>query len=264
MQQRLFIRIKRDLKVTFLGTGTSQGVPVIACPCQVCHSTDERDKRLRTSVMVETHGLTLVIDSGPDFRQQMLRANVQHLDAILFTHEHKDHIAGMDDIRAYNYIQQKPMPVYAEKRVQDALRQEFSYVFAEEKYPGIPEVEFITLKNHDFRIGDLAITPIRAMHLKLPVFGFKFGNFAYLTDINYISEEEKEKIRNIEHLIVNGLRQEKHISHFTLGEAVDLIKEVNAKHGYITHISHQMGFHSEIQEQLPENISLAYDGLVLE
>lgn len=252
------------MKVTFLGTGTSQGVPVIACPCPVCHSTDEQDKRLRTSVLIETHGLTLVIDSGPDFRQQMLRANVQHLDAILFTHEHKDHIAGMDDIRAYNYIQQKAMPVYAEVRVQNALRQEFSYVFAEEKYPGIPEVEFITLKNKEFNIGSLKITPIRAMHLKLPVFGFKIGNFAYLTDINFIPEEEKEKIRNIDYLVINGLRREKHISHYTLDEAVELINEVNAKNGFITHISHQMGLHKEIQKQLPVHIQLAHDGLELD
>lgn len=252
------------MKVTFLGTGTSQGVPVIACPCPVCHSTDEQDKRLRTSVLIETHGLTLVIDSGPDFRQQMLRANVKHLDAILFTHEHKDHIAGMDDIRAYNYIQQKAMPVYAEVRVQNALRQEFSYVFAEEKYPGIPEVEFITLKNKEFGIGSLKITPIRAMHLKLPVFGFKIGNFAYLTDINFIPEEEKEKIRNIDYLVINGLRREKHISHYTLDEAVELINEVNAKNGFITHISHQMGLHKEIQKQLPVHIQLAHDGLELD
>ncbi len=252
------------MKVTFLGTGTSQGVPVIACPCPVCHSTDEQDKRLRTSVLIEAHGLTLVIDSGPDFRQQMLRANVQHLDAILFTHEHKDHIAGMDDIRAYNYIQQKAMPVYAEVRVQNALRQEFSYVFAEEKYPGIPEVEFITLKNKEFSIGSLKITPIRAMHLKLPVFGFKIGNFAYLTDINFISEEEKEKIRNIDYLVINGLRKEKHISHFSLDEAVELINEVGAKNAFITHISHQMGFHKEVQKNLPPHIRLAYDGLLLE
>lgn len=252
------------MKVTFLGTGTSQGVPVIACPCPVCHSTDEQDKRLRTSVLIEAHGLTLVIDSGPDFRQQMLRANVQHLDAILFTHEHKDHIAGMDDIRAYNYIQQKAMPVYAEVRVQNALRQEFSYVFAEEKYPGIPEVEFITLKNKEFSIESLKITPIRAMHLKLPVFGFKIGNFAYLTDINFIPEEEKEKIRNIDYLVINGLRREKHISHYTLDEAVELINEVNAKNGFITHISHQMGLHKEIQKQLPVHIQLAYDGLKLD
>ncbi len=252
------------MKVTFLGTGTSQGVPVIACPCPVCHSTDEHDKRLRTSVLIETQGLTLIIDSGPDFRQQMLRANVQHLDAILFTHEHKDHIAGMDDIRAFNYIQQKAMPVYAEVRVQNALRQEFSYVFAEEKYPGIPEVEFITLKNKDFNIGDLRITPIRAMHLKLPVFGFKIGNFAYLTDINYIADEEKEKIKDIDYLVINGLRKEKHISHYNLNEAVELINEVGAKNGFITHISHQMGLHKEVQKQLPTHIKLAYDGLVLE
>lgn len=251
------------LKVTFLGTGTSQGVPVIACSCPVCRSTDERDKRLRTSVLIEIDHLSIVIDSGPDFRQQMLRANVKKLDALLFTHEHKDHIAGMDDIRAFNYTQQKAMPVYAEERVQEVIKKEFSYVFAEEKYPGVPEVEFFTLKNEEFKIRNLRVTPIRAMHLKLPVFGFRFKNLAYLTDVNYIPEIEKEKIRNVDYLIINGLRQEKHISHYTLEEAVDLIHEVNAKKGYITHISHQMGFHNEIENQLPPHINLAYDGLVL-
>lgn len=252
------------MKITFLGTGTSQGVPVIACPCPVCHSTDNHDKRLRTSLLVESNDLTLVIDSGPDFRQQMLRANVQKLDAILFTHEHKDHIAGMDDIRAYNYIQQQAMPVYAEERVQDVLKKEFSYVFAEEKYPGIPEVEFITLDNEPFHIKELEIIPIRGMHLKLPVFGFRFGSFAYLTDINFISEIEKEKIRNLDYLVINGLRHEKHISHYSLTEAIDLIHEVKAKKGFITHISHQMGLHHETQKQLPSHIQLAFDGMVLE
>lgn len=252
------------LKVTFLGTGTSQGVPVIACPCNICHSADERDKRLRTSILVETGNLTLVVDSGPDFRQQMLRADVQKLDAILFTHEHKDHIAGMDDIRAYNYNQQMAMPVYAEERVQETIRQEFSYVFAEEKYPGIPQVDFFTIKNEPFFIQGIEIIPIRVMHLNLPVFGFRFGKFAYITDMNFISEEEKEKIRDLDCLVINGLRREKHISHYTLDEAADLIVEVNAKRGYITHISHQMGLHSEIQQHLPSHIQLAYDGLVLD
>lgn len=252
------------MKITFLGTGTSQGVPVIACPCAVCHSGNPRDKRLRTSILIETGELNLVIDSGPDFRQQMLRANVLKLDAILFTHEHKDHIAGMDDIRAYNYIQQQPMAVYAEERVQEAIRNEFSYVFAEEKYPGIPQVDFYTLKNSPFEIRGIPVIPIRGMHMKLPVFGFRFGNFAYITDINFISDEEKEKIKDIEYLVINGLRKEKHISHYSLGEAISLIEEVKAKNGFITHISHQMGLHDDVQKQLPSNIQLAYDGLVLE
>jgi len=252
------------LKVTFLGTGTSQGVPVIACSCSVCRSADELDKRLRTSVLIETDDLTIVIDSGPDFRQQMLRADVKRLDAILFTHEHKDHIAGMDDIRAYNYIQQQSMPVYAEERVQDAIRKEFSYVFAEEKYPGIPEVNFINLKNEDFTIGNLLVTPIRAMHLKLPVFGFRFGKFAYLTDVNFIPEEEKGKLKDLDYLVINGLRKEKHISHYALNEAIDLVNEVKAKKGYITHISHQMGLHKEVENYLPRHVQLAYDNLVLE
>jgi phosphoribosyl 1,2-cyclic phosphate phosphodiesterase len=252
------------VKITFLGTGTSQGVPVIACPCPICHSADERDKRLRTSVLIEAGRLNLVIDSGPDFRQQMLRADVQRLDALLFTHEHKDHIAGMDDIRAFNYVQQLPMPVYAERRVQEVIRREFSYVFAEEKYPGVPEVEFFTLENKEFHIGDQSIVPIRGMHLKLPVFGFRINNFAYLTDINFISDEEKEKIKDIDYLVVNGLRREKHISHYSLDEAIELIQEVNAREGFITHISHQMGFHSDIQKHLPPHIHLAYDGLSIE
>jgi phosphoribosyl 1,2-cyclic phosphate phosphodiesterase len=252
------------LKITFLGTGTSQGVPVIACPCNVCQSTDQNDKRLRTSLLVEFDNTTLVIDSGPDFRQQMLRANVKKLDALLFTHEHKDHIAGMDDIRAFNYIQQKAMPVYAEERVQKALRQEFSYVFAEEKYPGIPEVEFFTLKNEPFRINGHEILPIRAMHLKLPVYGFRFDNFAYLTDVNFIPEEEIHKLQGLDCLVINGLRKEKHISHYSLNEAIEVIHKVNAKKGYITHISHQMGLHREVEKQLPNNIHLAYDGLKLD
>ena len=251
------------MKITFLGTGTSQGVPVIACPCPVCHSTDIRDKRLRTSVMVETGDSVFVIDTGPDFRQQMLTAGVKSLDAVLFTHEHKDHIAGLDDIRAFNYILQRPLDIYAEDRVHHALKQEFSYIFAEQKYPGVPQVNLHTIDNRLFEINNVKILPVRALHMRLPVLGFRIGNFSYITDANYISDEEKEKLKGTECLVINALRKQKHISHFSLPEAVAVIEEIKPKTGYITHVSHQMGFYEEIQSELPANIVLAYDGLVL-
>jgi phosphoribosyl 1,2-cyclic phosphate phosphodiesterase len=258
----LYHRIKvYILKITFLGTGTSQGIPVIACSCPVCHSSDPFDKRLRTSVLIEIDKYTIVIDSGPDFRQQMLKANVHELDAILFTHEHKDHIAGLDDIRAFNYVQQKPIDIYAEERVHWALKQEFAYVFAEQKYPGIPQVTMHLIDNKPFDIGQVIITPIRVMHMRLPTLGFRIGDFTYITDANYISEEEKEKIFGTKHLVINGLRKQKHISHFSLSEALLLIEEISPKRAYITHISHQLGFHKDIQAELPPNVLLAYDNL---
>lgn len=237
---------------------------MIACPCEVCHSNDNKDKRLRTSVLIEVDGKTIVIDSGPDFREQMLRANVLRLDAVLFTHEHRDHVAGLDDIRAYNHVQQKSMDVYAEERVLDAIKQEFPYIFASHKYPGIPEVTLHTITNRKFEIGGVPIIPIRVMHLKLPMLGFRFGDFTYITDANYISDQEKEKIKGSSHMVINGLRRQKHISHYTLDEALALISEVKPKHAYITHISHQMGLHKDVQAELPANVTLAYDGLVLD
>jgi len=252
------------MKITFLGTGTSQGVPIIACECEVCQSTDSRNKRLRASLLIEINGHNIVIDSGPDFRQQMLRANVKTLEAILFTHEHKDHIAGMDDIRAYNYVQQRPTDIYAEKRVQIALMQEFAYVFAEEKYPGVPEVNMHTIENKEFTISGIKVTPIRVMHLKLPILGFRFGNFAYITDANHIPKEEKVKLMNLKVLVINGLRKQKHLSHFTLDEALELINEVKPEKAYITHISHQLGSHTDVEKELPEGVFLSYDGFSLE
>jgi phosphoribosyl 1,2-cyclic phosphate phosphodiesterase len=251
------------LKVTFLGTGTSQGVPVIACKCPVCQSADIRDKRLRSSVLIETGGLHIVVDSGPDFRQQMLSASVNELDAILFTHEHKDHVAGLDDIRAFNYAQQRPIDIYAEERVQRSIKQEFAYIFAEHKYPGIPQVTMHTIDKNPFRIDGTEIIPIRSMHLRLPVLGFRIADFTYITDANYVSDEEITKISGTKYLVVNGLRKEKHISHYTLAEAIALINQIKPEMGYITHISHQMGFYQEVQKELPGNIQLAYDGLVL-
>ncbi len=244
-----------------MGTGTSQGVPVIACPCAVCVSNDPHDKRLRCSVLVQTGDKNIVIDSGPDFRQQMLRANVTQLDAILFTHGHKDHTAGLDDVRAYNYVMQRPTDIYAEERVQEVLRQEFAYIFAETKYPGVPELNMHTIDEAPFAIGDIPVTPIRAMHMNLPILGFRFGRFAYLTDASSVSEEEKDKLHGLDCLIVNGLRKELHISHFTLNEALALINDVKPQRAYITHISHQMGLHQQVQAELPPSVFLAYDGL---
>ena len=252
------------MKITFLGTGTSQGVPVIGCGCKTCRSEDERDKRLRSSVLVEQGEQTVVIDTGPDFRQQMLRAGLHKLNAVLYTHEHRDHISGLDDIRAFNYLQKSPMDVYGEERVMRSLNSSFPYVFAEKKYPGIPQVRMHHITNEAFQIGDMEVIPIRMMHYRLPVFGFRLGDFAYLTDGNYIPESEKEKLFGVKYLVVNALRRETHISHFTLSEAVSLIDELSPRMGYLTHISHQMGAYRDLIRELPPHISPSYDGLVLE
>jgi phosphoribosyl 1,2-cyclic phosphate phosphodiesterase len=249
--------------VTFLGTGTSQGVPVIACNCEVCTSPDPRDKRLRSSILIEADDKVVVIDSGPDFRYQMLRAKVKHLDAIVFTHEHKDHIAGMDDIRAFNYRQESAIDLYATTRVQEALKREFSYVFAEMKYPGIPEVNLKTIDLKPFNIGNINFRPIEVMHYKLPVLGFRIGDFTYITDAKTISEHEKQKIKGTKTLVINALQIEKHISHFTFVEAIAFAKEIGAEKTYFTHISHRLGRHESILGLLPKNITLAFDGLVL-
>jgi phosphoribosyl 1,2-cyclic phosphate phosphodiesterase len=252
------------LKITLLGTGTSQGVPVIACQCDTCRSVDPRDKRLRSSVLVEEGDITIVIDTGPDFRQQMLTARVKKLDAILFTHEHRDHIAGLDDVRAFNFIMKKPMDVYAEERVIRSLDHEFPYIFAERKYPGIPQVNTHIIENQQFVVNDLIIKPIRVLHYRLPVLGYRIGDFAYITDANYIPPEEKQKLRDLKVLIICALRIKDHISHFTLPQALEVIDEVKPGQAYITHISHQLGLHNEIEKSLPDGINLSYDGLVLQ
>ncbi len=252
------------MKVTFLGTGTSQGVPLIACTCIVCQSNDSRDKRLRTSILIEEKGKTFVIDTGPDFRQQMLRENVKKLDAVLFTHEHKDHIAGFDDIRAFNYIQKRKMDIYASAHVQEAIKREFAYIFSDFKYPGIPEINLFLLENKSTVIHDVDFLPIEVMHYKLPVFGFRVNDFTYITDANYISDTEKEKIKGTKILVLTALRREPHISHFNLEQAIELAKELNPGKTYFTHISHQLGLHAEVQKELPANIELAYDGLKIE
>ncbi|GAB4148642.1 MAG: MBL fold metallo-hydrolase [Bacteroidia bacterium] len=252
------------MRITFLGTGTSQGVPLIGCPCGVCASSDPRDSRLRSSILVQDKGKTIVVDTGPDFRQQMLRNQVKELDAVLFTHEHKDHVAGMDDIRAYNFILQRDMPVYATERVQQALRREFVYIFDGSNYPGIPKIQLNTIENRPFEIEGIAVVPIEVMHYKLPVLGFRFDDFAYITDANYISEEERQKIRGCKVLVLNALRREAHISHFTLEEAIELVEDLKPKKAYFTHISHQMGFHEEVEKELPAHIRIAFDGLTIE
>ncbi len=249
------------MKITFLGTGTSQGVPVIACECETCSSDDSRDKRLRTSILIEKDGTTLVIDAGPDFRQQMLREDVKRLDAIILTHEHKDHIAGMDDVRAFNYKAQDAIDIFAEERVQKAVRKEYSYVFAEYQYPGVPKMRLNTITDEEFSVRNISITPLRVFHYRLPVYGFRIGNLAYITDANYIPEETKEKIIGVKYLVINALRKEKHISHFSLREAIDFIRQISPRKAFITHISHQMGCHKDLELELPPGIILAEDGL---
>lgn len=253
------------MRVTFLGTGTSQGVPFIGCDCAVCTSADKRDNRLRTSVWIETPEASIVIDSGPDFRYQMLRANVRKLDAIVFTHGHKDHVAGLDDVRAYNYHDNKAMEIYATTETQTVLRREFEYVFNNKHYPGIPLINLNTIKpGESFYINGLEIIPIRVMHYKMEVLGFRIGDFTYITDANYIDAEEMQKIKGSKAFVVNALRHEDHISHYTLLQAIDIAHASGAKNTYFTHISHQLGLHSEVEATLPPGMHLAYDGLVLD
>lgn len=252
------------MRITFLGTGTSQGVPVIACNCSVCMSNNPKDKRLRSSILVQTKKTTIVIDTGPDFRQQMLRENVQHLDAVVFTHEHKDHIAGLDDVRAFNHKQKSLLPVYATSEVQSALIREFHYAFSEYKYPGVPELKLHTINDSPFTIGDINLIPINVWHYRMPVKAFRIDNFAYITDVNRIDDKELEKIKGTEIIVLDALRKEKHISHYNLKEAIELLKFLKPKKAYLIHISHLMGKHEEVQKELPSFIELAYDGMVLE
>ncbi len=250
--------------VTFLGTGTSQGVPVIACECEVCRSLDFRDKRLRVSVHLQIGDKSFVIDSGPDFRQQMLRERIKTLDALLFTHEHKDHTAGLDDIRAFNFFQGKAMPVYGRPTVLEQLKREFAYVFSGPQYPGIPQVELQPIDNAPFVVEGIEVIPVEVMHYRLPVYGFRIGDFSYITDANAIAEGELEKIKGSRVIVLNALRREPHISHFTLDQAVELLRELQPEKGFLTHISHQMGRHAEVDKLLPPNVHLAFDGLKIE
>jgi phosphoribosyl 1,2-cyclic phosphate phosphodiesterase len=253
-----------NFKVTFLGTGTSSGIPMIGCDCEVCTSSNSKDKRLRSSIMVQTKNTTVVVDTTPDFRYQMLRLGVKNVDAIIFTHPHKDHIAGLDDVRAFNFHTKKPMEVYANYLTEEALRRDFYYAFSDTKYPGIPEININTITTEPFTINDLIIEPILVWHLKMPVLGFRFGPFTYITDANRIEEDEKEKIKGSKAMVVNALRKKEHISHYNLEEAVALVHELKVPNAYFTHISHQLGLHGDIENELPTGIHLGYDGLVLE
>ncbi|MBM3438125.1 MAG: MBL fold metallo-hydrolase [Bacteroidetes bacterium] len=252
------------MKITFLGTGTSQGVPPIGCTSEVCLSENPKDKRLRVSIHVEWRGLSLVVDCGPDFRYQMIRAGISNIDAILFTHEHKDHTAGLDDIRPYNYLQERHMPVYLHPRVFGAFQSQYDYIFQPVPYPGVPLIDWHLIDLEPFEIQGRVICPVEVIHYKLPVLGFIFDKFAYVTDANFISEQEKEKLKGMDVLVLNALRREEHISHFTLSQAVALAKELGAKQTYFTHMSHQIGLHDAVCEELPQGIDLAYDGLVVE
>lgn len=249
--------------ITFLGTGTSQGVPVIACNCRVCNSIDFKDKRLRSAVHLQTETTSIIIDIGPDFRQQVLREKISNLDAILLTHEHKDHTAGLDDVRSYNFKQHQDMPVYGRKKVLEQVQSEFQYIFNGTKYPGVPRIELKEIGNSPFTINDLAIEPVEVLHYKLPVFGFKVAGFAYITDAKTISEKEKAKLTGLDVLVLNALQHNAHISHLTLNEALALIEELKPKEAYLTHISHNLGLTRDVEQTLPENIHLAYDGLKL-
>ncbi len=249
--------------IEFLGTGTSSGVPMIACQCAVCSSKNIKDTRLRSSILIKSDKTVVVIDTTPDFRYQMLRSHVAHLDAVLFTHSHKDHIAGLDDIKAYNFISQRPMSLFANTETCDALRRDFYYAFADKKYPGIPQLDLNLIDHEPFSVMDIDFIPIKVRHLNMDVHGYRLGNFTYITDANHIEDSEKEKIKGSQVLVINALRKEKHLSHFTLQEAIDLATELEIPTTYFTHLSHQMGLHDEVSSSLPKGMFLAYDGLVL-
>jgi phosphoribosyl 1,2-cyclic phosphate phosphodiesterase len=252
-----------SLHIQFLGTGTSTGIPMIGCDCTVCTSKNPKDNRLRSSILVQSSKTSLIVDTTPDFRYQMLRTHTRRLDAVLFTHPHKDHMAGLDDIRAFNFFSQKAMDIYANSLTEEAVKRDFYYAFADKKYPGVPELNLITIDENPFVIGDIPVQPILVYHHKMPVFGFRLGDFTYITDANRIDEDQKALIRGSKVLVLNALRKEAHISHFTLQEAVDLANELDIPEVYFTHISHQLGLHDTINQELPPHIQLAYDGLEL-
>ncbi len=252
------------MRVTFLGSGTSMGIPMIACDCAVCQSADPKDKRSRSSVKIETDQQVIVIDSGPDFRQQMLQSNTHKLDAILYTHEHKDHTAGLDDVRAFNWINHQPVSLYGEKKVLSALKQEYAYAFKENPYPGVPDLVLHEISEEPFSVCHTTIIPIRVYHHLMTVLGFRIGDFSYITDASSIPPESMHRLSGTKWLVINGLRIEEHFSHFNLQQALNIIQQIGPEKAYITHISHHLGLHRQVSQQLPENVFLAWDGLVLE
>ena len=252
------------MTITFLGTGTSQGVPVIACECEVCRSLDFRDKRLRTSIHLEIDDRSFVVDSGPDFRMQMLRENIARVDAVIFTHAHRDHTAGLDDLRAFNFKQEMDMPVYGSQATLQQLQGDFSYAFQKNAYPGIPRLQLNEINDQPFSVNGVSIMPLPVMHLKMPVFGFRFGDFSYITDANFISGETLERLQGTKILVLNALQRDWHISHFNLEEALSIAKLIKPAQTYFTHISHRLGLHREVSLELPDNVRLAYDGLRIE
>jgi phosphoribosyl 1,2-cyclic phosphate phosphodiesterase len=254
--------MSNQLKITFLGTGTSQGIPVIGCHCEVCNSEDSRDKRLRSSILVQFDNVNVVIDAGPDFRQQMLTCGIDHLEALILTHEHKDHIAGMDDVRAFNRISGEAVTVYCEKRVSDVVKTDFSYAFKNFRYPGIPKFDIHLINDKDpIVVKGEPFIPVRCMHYRLPVLGFRIRNFAYLTDLSSIPAPEFSKLRNLDVLVIDALRHEPHISHYSLDQALEVVQQLKPEKAYLTHISHGLKKHNEVLKLLPENVVPAHDGL---
>jgi phosphoribosyl 1,2-cyclic phosphate phosphodiesterase len=257
--------VRRLSKLVFLGTGTSQGVPIIGCRCRVCSSADRRDQRLRTSVALEGEGALVVVDTGPDFRTQMLREGVTSLEGVVYTHEHKDHLAGMDDVRPFNYLQKRAMTLHASARVEEALRRDFHYAFDENKHGGVPDVHIARVHDFErFELGGMDWEPLPIVHGSLDIHGYRVDDLAYITDANAIPEQTLERLQGLEVLVLNALRPEPHYSHFSLPEALEVAAALDAKHTYLTHMSHLMGRHEDVQKNLPEGVSLAYDGLVLE
>lgn len=252
------------MKITFLGTGTSQGVPIVTCPCKVCRSDDVKDKRLRSSIFVQVNGIDILIDIGPDFRQQALKNKISKVDSILITHEHNDHIAGLDDIRPYNFIQNNSIPLYGLPRVIDQIIYRYGYIFSENKYPGAPSIDAVTVSESDIiTIGDTHILAIPIFHGDLPIIGFRINNFAYITDASTIPQQSLDMLKDLDTLIINALQHRPHKTHFTLSEAIDAACHINAKHTFFTHLSHDIGFHEEIDKALPQSMHLAFDGLQL-
>ncbi len=250
------------MKILFLGTGTSTGIPQIGCECEVCKSSNSKDKRLRSSVLISDEDKNILIDCGPDFRQQMLNYDIKHIDAVLLTHHHYDHISGLDELRSFTYT--SPMPIYMEQNVADSIKRIFPYCFGENRYPGVAQFDIKIIDNTPFEIFGRDIEPVRVMHYNLPILGYRYGNVAYITDMLTISDEEVEKLKNLDVLIINALRKNKHISHQTLQDALNVIERVSPRKTYLIHMSHQMGLHDEVSKQLPENVYFAYDGLQID